>query len=406
MDGSLSRRERLVVVGNGMAGMRMVEELLRRAPGRFAITVFGAEPHTNYNRIQLSAVLAGEKALDEIVINPRGWYDANGIALVAGDPVVAIDRVARRVVSAAGRSAPYDRLLLATGSKPVMPPIPGVELPGVCAFRDIADVETMIAAAAGGGRAVVIGGGLLGLEAAWGLRRRGMAVSGVHLMPSLMERQLDPMAGELLQRDLDRRGIDFITRGQSEAILGNGRVGGVRLADGRVLAADLVVLAVGIRPNVELARRAGLAVDRGIVVGDDLRTSDPAVSAIGECIEHGGQIFGLVDPIWEQARICAAQLAGDECARYATPPLAARLKITGIDVFSAGALAAADAADDEITFLDATRGIYKKMVLRGDRLIGAVLYGDAADGAWYVDLMRNGAAVEALRDQLVFGQPA
>jgi nitrite reductase (NADH) large subunit len=404
MDMHSFRRERLVVIGNGMAGMRTVEELLERAPGRFDITVFGAEPHPNYNRILLSSVLAGEKAVDDIVINPRAWYEENGIELIAGDPVLSIDAAAGVVQSAAGRRLAYDRLLLATGSKPLAPPIPGLGLPGVCAFRDIADVETMIAAAASGKRAVVIGGGLLGLEAAWGLKRRGMSVAVVHLMATLMERQLDAAAGQLLQRDLDQRGIAFFTNGETEEILGSERAEGLRLADGREIAADLVVLAIGIRPNIELARKAGLDVNRGILVGDDLRTSDSRIYAVGECVEHNGQVFGLVAPLWEQAKVCAARLAGDEQAAYAPPPLYTRLKITGVDVFSAGALAAADEADDEITFQDARRGIYKKLVLRGDRLVGAVLYGNIADGAWYVDLMRAGTDIAPLRDRLVFGR--
>lgn len=406
MDMHSPRRERLIVIGNGMAGMRTVAELLERAPARFDITVFGAEPHPNYNRILLSAVLAGEKSLDEIVINPRSWYEENGIDLIAGDPVVSLDAAAGVVRSAGGRALAYDRLLLATGSKPLAPPIPGLDLPGVCAFRDIADVETMIAAAQHGRRAVVIGGGLLGLEAAWGLKRRGMSVAVVHLMPTLMERQLDVAAAQLLQRDLDKRGIAFFTNGQTEEILGGERAEGVRLADGREVPADLVVLAIGIRPNIDLARKAGIDVNRGILVGDDLRTSDRRIFAVGECVEHNGQVFGLVAPLWEQARICAARLAGDDGAAYATPPLFTKLKITGVDVFSAGALAAADDADDEITFHDAKRGVYKKLVLRGDRLVGAVLYGDTADGSWYVQLMREGADIAALRDRLVFGQTA
>jgi nitrite reductase (NADH) large subunit len=251
---------------------------------------------------------------------------------------------------------------------------------------------------------VVIGGGLLGLEAAWGLKRRGMSVAVVHLMPTLMERQLDVAAGKLLQRDLDRRGIAFFTNGQTEEILGSEHAEGVRLADGREVQADLVVLAIGIRPNIELARQAGLDVNRGVLVGDDLCSSDPDIHAVGECIEHNGQVFGLVAPIWEQARICARRLAGDAHAAYATPPLFTKLKITGIDVFSAGALAATDEADDEITFHDARRGVYKKLVLRNGKIVGAVLYGDVTDGPWYVHLMREAADVGEMRDRLIFGR--
>jgi nitrite reductase (NADH) large subunit len=397
-------RARLVVVGNGMAGMRAVEELLTRAPDRFAITVIGAEPHVNYSRILLSAVLAGEKSLGEIVINARDWYDRHGIRLLAGTRAEAIDRAARKIVLAGGGAVPYDKLLLATGSRPLAPPIPGLGLPNVRAFRDIADAEAMIAAAGPGRRAVVIGGGLLGLEAAWGLKRRGMSVGLVHLMPTLMERQLDAAAGELLQRDLDARGIAFFTNSQTEEIVGTDRAEAVLLADGRRLPADFVVLAVGIRPNVELARTAALDVNRGILVGDDMATSDPDIYAVGECIEHNGQVFGLVAPIWEQAQVCGARLAGDSTAVYVPPPVFTSLKITGVDVFSAGALAAADEADEEITLHDAKRGLYKKVILRDDKVVGAVLYGSVADGPWYVELMRDKVDVSAIRDQIVFGR--
>src|SRR5581483_5982534 len=311
------------------------------APDRYDITVIGAEPHPNYNRIMLSSVLAGEKTVEDIVINPYDWYIENRVGLLTGETVTAIDPRAKTVTLGGGDTLGYDKLLLATGSKPLAPPIPGLGLPGVHAFRDIADVDAMVAASVKYRRAVVIGGGLLGLEAAWGLNRRGMAVAVVHLMPTLMERQLDKAAGELLQRDLDARGIAFFTDGQTEEILGTDRAEGVQLADGREIPADLVVLAIGIRPNIDLARTAKLEINRGILVGDDMRTSAPDVYAVGECIEHNGQVFGLVAPIWEQAKVCGARLAGDEEAVYVPPPVFTSLKITGIDVFSAGALAAA-----------------------------------------------------------------
>ncbi len=397
-------RQRLVVIGNGMAGMRTVEELLARAPVRYDITVFGAEPHPNYNRIMLSSVLAGEKTVDDIVINSREWYAENGITLHTGDPVIAIDRAARTVTSAAGKVVPYDKLLISTGSKPLMPPLPGLSLPGVVAFRDIADVDAMMKAAAGGQRAVVIGGGLLGLEAAWGLRRQGMPVALVHLMPTLMERQLDAEAGTLLQRDLTERGLHFFTSGQTEAVLGEHKAEGLRLADGREIPADLVVVAIGIRPNIDLAKAAGLDVNRGIRVGDDMATSDPDIYSVGECVEHNGQVFGLVAPLWEQAKVCAARLAGDQVAAYATPPLSTRLKITGIDVFSAGQLAAQDEADAEIVYRDVAKGIYKKLVVRDDRVVGAVLYGEVSDGGWYFDLMRQGQDIAPIRDRMILGR--
>jgi nitrite reductase (NADH) large subunit len=274
----------------------------------------------------------------------------------------------------------------------------------VHAFRDIVDAEAMIDAARCGGRAVVIGGGLLGLEAAWGLKRRGMAVALVHLMPTLMERQLDVAAAELLRRDLEARGIAFFTNSQTEEIVGNDRAEAVVLADGRRIAADFVVLAVGIRPNIDLARSADLDVNRGILVGDDMATSEPDIYAVGECIEHNGQVFGLVAPIWDQAKVAGARLAGDDTAVYVPPPVFTSLKITGVDVFSAGRLAAADAADEEITLYDEKRGIYKKVILREDRVVGSVLYGAVADGPWYVELMRARADVSLIRDQIVFGR--
>ncbi|MDO8606885.1 MAG: nitrite reductase large subunit NirB [Phaeospirillum sp.] len=397
-------RQKLVVIGNGMAGMRTVEELLAIAPARFDITVFGAEPHPNYNRIMLSSVLAGEKEVDDIIINPRVWYAENGIALHTGDPVVAIDRAAKTVTSLSGLVVPYDRLLLATGSKPLMPPLPGLELPGVVAFRDIADVEKMLAAAEQKQRAVVIGGGLLGLEAAWGLRRRGMPVALVHLMPTLMERQLDVEAGHLLQKDLTERGLHFFTGAQTEEIMGLDRAEGLKLTDGREVPADLVVVAIGIRPNIDLAKGAGLDINRGIEVGDDMCCSDPAIYAVGECVEHRGQVFGLVAPIWEQAKVCASRLAGRDDANYQTPPLSTRLKITGIDVFSVGQLTAVDEGDEELIYRDSAKGIYKKLVLRADKVVGAVMYGDVADGAWYFQMLREKADVAAMRDRMIFGQ--
>jgi nitrite reductase (NADH) large subunit len=404
MSSDRCRRAQLVVVGNGMAGMRAVEELLSRAPDRFDITVIGAEPHPNYNRILLSSVLAGDKTLDDIVINSPSWYAEHGIRLIAESRATAIDRVARQVTLADGTAVAYDKLLLATGSKPVAPPIPGLGLPNVRAFRDIADVEAMIAAAASDRRAVVIGGGLLGLEAAWGLKRRGMSVALVHLMPTLMERQLDVAAGALLRRELDARGIAFFTNSQTEEILGTERAEAVLLADGRRIPADFVVVAIGVRPNVEVARTANLDINRGILVGDDMATSDPDIYAVGECIEHNGQVFGLVAPIWDQAKVCGARLAGDAAAVYEPPPVFTSLKITGVDVFSAGALAAADEADQEITLHDAKRGLYKKVILRDDRIVGSVLYGSVADGPWYVQLMRDKVDVSSFRDQIVFGQ--
>ena len=398
-------RERLVVIGNGMAGMRTVEELLKLDPARYDITVFGAEPHPNYDRIMLSSVLAGEKQVDDIVINTRAWYDENDIVLHAGDAAVAIDPNTRTVTAQSGLTVPYDRLLLATGSRPIVPPIPGLNLPGVCAFRDIADVDTMISAAGTYRKAVVIGGGLLGLEAAWGLKRRGMDVAVVHLMPTLMERQLDETAGKLLQRDLTERGIAFFTDGQTEEVTGTDRVTGIKLADGRGAPADLVVVAIGIRPDVALAKAAGLEVNRGIVVGDNMATSDPDIFAVGECAEHRGVVVGLVAPIWDMARVCAHHLAGGDELIYAAQATATRLKITGIDVYSAGQLKAGE-DEDEIVLRDARRRAYRKLVMRDGKVVGTVLYGDVTDGAWYFDLIRRKTDVSDIADRMILGQSA
>jgi nitrite reductase (NADH) large subunit len=396
------RRTRLVLVGNGMAGVRALEEILERAPHDFAITVFGAEPHGNYNRIMLSPVLAGEKTFADITTHPRAWYDQNGIELIAGEPVTAIDRDNKTVTGALGTTRQYDVLIVATGSDPVIIPVPGHKLPGVIAFRDIADVETMLAASRTGRHAVVIGGGLLGLEAANGIARNGMDTTVLHLMPTLMERQLDPVSAELLKADLGKRGITTITQANTKAIHGTDRVESVELADGTVLPADIVVMAVGIRPNVRLAKEAGIACGRGIQVDDGMRTADPAIYAIGECVEHRGALFGLVAPIWDMAKVLADRVTATAEADYVPAVTGTRLKVTGIDMFSAGDFTG-DAETDDIVFRDASRGVHKKLVLRGDKLIGAVLYGEAKDSAWYFDMIRTGADVSALRDTLVFG---
>jgi len=400
----MHKTERLVVIGNGMAGMRTVEELLRRNPGRYQVTVFGAEPHVNYDRIMLSSVLAGEKEIAETVINPLSWYGDNGIRLFAGDPVVAIDRARRTVTAQSGRIEGYDRLLLATGSKPVVPPLPGLELPGVCAFRDIADIEQMIEASSRFKRAVVIGGGLLGLEAANGLMKRGMAVALVHLMDSLMERQLDSTAGKLLQAELDGRGLHFFMKGQTEEIFGTDRVEGVRLDDELEIPGDLVVLAIGIRPNIDLAKAAGLEINRGVVVDDAMRTSDPAIFAVGECVEHRGSTYGLVAPLYEMGKICADHLATEEASSfYAGSILSTKLKVTGIDLFSAGNFAGGEDCYD-LTLHDAERQVYKKLVLRDGKVEGVVLYGEVASAGWYLDLLRRRTDVAPFKQALLFGQ--
>jgi nitrite reductase (NADH) large subunit len=398
-----TNKPRLVLVGNGMAGVRTLEELLKVAPDRYAITVIGAEPYGNYNRILLSPVLAAEKTVDDIVLNAPAWYAEHGIALRTGLEVTAIDRVKRQVVAASGEAFPYDRLLLATGSSPVVIPIPGNELPGVVTFRDIHDVERMLAAARAHRHAVVIGGGLLGLEAANGLLKQGMDVTVVHLLETLMERQLDAAAAGLLKRSLEERGLKFLMGHQTEVIVGEDRVRAVRFTNGTEIPADLVVMAVGIRPSTQLAKAAGLYCERGVVVTDTMQTYDPRIYAVGECVQHRGQSYGLVAPLWEQARVCANHLAERGTSRYEGSVTSTKLKVTGIDLFSAGEFLGGPDTE-EMVFQDAGRGIYKKLVIRENRIRGAVLYGDTLDGSWYFQLMRDETPIADIRENLLFGQ--
>ncbi|MDR7153387.1 nitrite reductase (NADH) large subunit [Sphingobium xenophagum] len=395
-------REHLVVIGNGMAGCRAVEELLARDAGRYRVTIFGAEPHVNYNRIMLSPVLAGEKTFEEIIINDRAWYDDNRIDLIVADPVVAIDRTAKTVTSQSGRTVAYDKLLIATGSDPFIIPVPGKDLPGVISFRDMKDVDAMLDAANRGGDAVVIGGGLLGLEAAHGLTLRGMKVTVLHIMPTLMERQLDEAAGWLLKSALEGRGQTILTGADTAEICGDGKVEGVRLKDGTLIPASLVVMAVGIRPCVALARAAGLEIGRGIKVDDHMVTSDPDVLAVGECVEHDGNVYGLVAPLWDMCRSLADGLT-DRHTGYKGSVTSTKLKVAGLDVFSAGDFSGGEGCED-IVLRDASRGVYKRVVVKEDRVIGAVLYGDTADGGWYFDLLKRGENVADIRDLLIFGQ--
>jgi len=396
-------KEKLVLVGNGMAGMRAIEELIKIAPDKYDITVFGAEPHGNYNRILLSPVLTGEKMFADIVLNDVAWYAENGITLHAGKEVERIERGSRKVVATDGTSAHYDRLLLATGSTPFIVPVPGKDLPGVLTFRDIHDVETMLGATRDHKRAVVIGGGLLGLEAANGLLRQGMEVTVVHLLDTLMEKQLDQAAAAMLRISLEERGLRFLMQTQTEAILGDERVRAVRFRDGTEVAADLVVMAVGIRPNIVLARSARLYCDRGVVVNDTMQTYDPRIYALGECVQHRGQTYGLVAPLFEQAKVCANHLAELGFARYTGSMSSTKLKVTGIDLFSAGEFHGGEGCE-EIVLKDAGRGVYKKVILKDNRIRGAVMYGDTLDGAWYFQLMRDDTDVANLRDKLLFGQ--
>ncbi|MET0472565.1 MAG: FAD-dependent oxidoreductase [Xanthobacteraceae bacterium] len=395
--------EPLIVIGNGMAAARLVDELARRALGRYAVAVIGEEPRLAYNRVLLSALLADEVGFDDIELRPARWWRDRGVTLRYGVRATAVDAAARNVTLAGGTRLSFSKLVFATGSQPIKPDIPGMDLPGVLTFRDVDDVNAIAAAKAAGTRVVVIGGGLLGLEAAYGLAKAGARVTLLHLMDRLMERQLDHRAALMLQRAVEARGIAVRLQAQTTRIAGNGKVEGVELRDGTTIAADAVVVAVGIRANAALARTDGLAVGRGIVVDDHLETNAAGVHAIGECAEHRGCCYGLVEPAYEQAQLLARRLAG-EGASYPGSVLATNLKVSGVNVFSAGDFLGATAEAEEIVLSDPAAGVYKKLVIAQGRLVGAVLFGDTADGLWYLDLIRTGAPVARLRDDLVFGR--
>jgi nitrite reductase (NADH) large subunit len=395
--------EPLIVIGNGMAAARLVDELARRALGRYAVAVIGEEPRLAYNRVLLSALLADEVGFDDIELKPARWWRDRGVTLRYGVRATAVDATARNVTLAGGTRLSFSKLVFATGSQPIKPDIPGMDLPGVLTFRDVDDVNAIAASKAAGTRVVVIGGGLLGLEAAYGLAKAGARVTLLHLMDRLMERQLDHRAALMLQRAVEARGIAVRLQAQTARISGNSRVEGVELRDGTTIAADAVVVAVGIRANAALARTAGLEVGRGIVVDDHLETNAAGVHAIGECAEHRGCCYGLVEPAYEQAQLLARRLAGER-ASYPGSVLATNLKVSGVNVFSAGDFLGATAQAEEIVLSDPAAGVYKKLVIAQGRLVGAVLFGDTADGLWYLDLIRTGSPVARLRDDLVFGR--
>ncbi len=395
--------EKLVIVGNGMAPGRMLEHLFEEAPGRYQVTIFNAEPRVNYDRIMLSPVLSGEKNYEEIIIHGDGWYIKNGIVLYKGHKIVSIDRAAKCVTSDQGVVESYDKLVIATGSVPLILPVPGRDLAGVLTYRDLDDVNAMLLAAQSRARAVVIGGGLLGLEAAAGLKERGMDVTVLHLMPTLMERQLDAAAGYLLQKAIETRGIRVVTKANTKAILGTHKVEAVELADGTIIPATLVVMAAGIRPNAGLASRAGLDVNRGILVDAEMQTSDPNILALGECVEVDGHVYGLVAPLYEMARVAAARLAGRNTAGFVHSDTPTKLKVTGIELFSLGDFA--DGGDrDEIVLRDAAAGVYKRLIVKENRIVGTVLFGETSDGAWFNDLKKKKTDISEMRDTLIFGQ--
>jgi nitrite reductase (NADH) large subunit len=394
--------EPLVVIGNGMAAARFVDELTTRALGRYSVAVIGNEGKLAYNRVLLSSVLANETELSDIELKSSDWWKDRGVTLLYDHAAVSVDPAIRRVRLANGATIPYSRLVFATGSQPIRPATPGMDLPGVLTFRDLGDVAAIRKAAAPGTRVVVIGGGLLGLEAAYGLAKAGASVTLLHLMDRLMERQLDAHAAAMLKNAVESRGVEVILKAETARIDGARKAEAVTLSDGRRIEADLVVVAVGIRPNTALARSAGVSINRGIVVDDNLQTSLPGIHAIGECAEHRGQCYGLVEPAYEQARVLATSLAGEK-ALYPGSVLSTNLKVSGVHVFSAGDFLGGPNTE-QIVLSDPGLATYKKLVIENDRLTGAVLFGDTADSLWYLELIRTGRPIAAFRNDLAFGR--
>lgn len=399
----MHEKKKLVMIGNGMAGMRAIEEILDANPDMFDITVFGAEKYPNYNRILLSPVLAGEMAVEDIILNEEQWYADNGITLHMGKRIREIQRGYKKVIAEDGTEASYDNLIIATGSNPVIIPIPGVDKEGIISFRDIDDCNTMIEASKQYKNVAVIGGGLLGLEAAKGLVNLGMDVTVIHDQPTLMNMQLDQIAGDMLRKDLEKQGMKFRLSTLTTAILGKERVTGLLFADGTSLECDLLVMAVGIRPNKALAEESGLYCNRGIIVNDHMQTiTDSAIYAVGECTEHRGVTYGLVAPLFEQAKILAYQITGQGMKSYGGSAISTKLKISGVDVFSAGDFQGSPEAD-VIEYLDRAGGMYKKLVLEDNRITGAVMFGDTADGPNFFRMLQEGRDISGQRSSLLFG---
>lgn len=391
-------KQKLVLIGNGMAGVRCVEEILGLAPDRFEITIFGSEPHPNYNRIMLSKVLQGDTTVNDITINDWQWYNDNGITLYAGDPVVSIDTANRQVISEKGRTFKYDQLILATGSLPFMLPLPGADKPGVTAFRDINDCNKMLEASKSYKKAVVIGGGLLGLEAARGLLNLGMEVHVVHIFNHLMERQLTPTSANMLRKELEKQGMRFLLEKQTEKIIGKKRVEGLQFKDGSKVDADLVVIAVGVRPNIKLAADSGVETNRAIVVNDFMETNVPGVYAVGECAEHRGMVYGLVAPLYDQGKVLAKRICGIDTEGYSGSILYSQLKVSGVEVFSAGEI-----RDSEIStslkVIDGVHNTYKKIAIRDNKIVGAVLFGDSSEGNKLLGYIKQQADVSVLEEE-------
>jgi nitrite reductase (NADH) large subunit len=396
--------EPLVIIGNGMAAARLVDELSQRCLGRYAIAVIGEEKRLAYNRVLLSSVLAGEATSQEIELKPAAWWRDRGVTLKYGCAASGIDLAAREVWLASGERVAYSKLVFATGSLPLRLNVPGADFADVHTFRDSHDVDALLLLAAQKKRVVVVGGGLLGLEAAYGLAKAGAAVTLIHLMDRLMERQLDAPAAALLKQLVQAKGIEIVLEASTARLRGETAVEGVELSDGRIIAADAVIFAAGIKPNVALVKDVSLPVNRGIVVDDQMRTADPNVFAIGECAEHRGICYGLVEPAYQQARVLAQHLAGKEAA-YRGSVVATNLKVSGVSVFSAGDFLGGEGTE-AIVLNDARRGTYKKLVLDNGCLTGAVLVGDVGDALWYLELIRAQTDVAAFRGDLMFGPPA
>ncbi len=397
------KTKQLIVIGNGMAGMKMVEHLHSLAPNHYQISVFGAEKFGNYNRIMLSPVLAQEKSFNDIITHPFSWYESKGIKLHAGVRVTDIDPEQHTITTDRGELFCYDTLVIATGSCPFILPVPGNALDGVISFRKIDDVEAMLETAKNHQRAVVIGGGLLGLEAADGLAKAGMKVTVLHRSGILMNQQMDEESSLHLRQALEAKGIEFLMHADTAEFQGSTRVERVLLKDGRTIDADLVVMTAGIRPNTELASNAGLTVNRGIVVNDALKTSHHSIYALGECVEHQGHTYGLVAPLFEQAHVLARALAGDASARYRGSKTFTGLKVSGVQLFSAGNFNGNENSE-YLVYRDSHQEVYRKLVIEDNRLMGAVLYGDTRDGNWYFDLLEKQTDISALRDNLIFGR--
>jgi nitrite reductase [NAD(P)H] large subunit len=395
---------KLVVVGNGMAGVGCVEQILKHST-KFEITIFGEETHVNYNRILLSSVLAGEKAADDIALNSLEWYRQNQIELRVGVRIADINAEQKIITGDDGSVTPFDKLLLATGSNPLIPPMEGVKKDGVYVFRNLDDTRALLDRARKGLKAVVIGGGLLGLEAARGLQVQGCEVTVVHLMDRLMERQMDLTGGGYLKSKMECLGMKVLLEKNTTAILGNGKVEGLAFEDGSSIEAEIVVIAAGIRPNVELGRKAGLQVNRAIVVNDFMETSHPDIFAVGECVEHNGTCYGLVAPLLEQGKVLAATISGNKGPRYEGSITAAKLKIMGVDVFSAGDFSESAPGTDVVKYEDAALGIYKKLTLRDGKLAGAILVGETADSHRYMDWLRTQTDLSSQRRQMLFPAP-